>query len=86
MYYLSTLFAGYNPGVSTRLVLDSGPAIFVNLTDPNTNRDPTSAGDPKPAVRWGISGMSNGTHKLVVSLGPTSDGQVATWGEVDAFM
>jgi hypothetical protein len=76
VYYLCPLFAVVPP-VSTLLTLDSGPANWVNLSsDRNQNS----------AVRWWMDGLENGPHQLVVSLGQSSTGQTATWGEVDAFM
>ena len=77
MYYMSPLFSGYNPPVSTLLSLDGGPSTWVDLS---------STSDQNSAIRWGISGLTNGTHNLTIFPGTTSSGQVGTWGEVDGFV
>ena len=73
------LYDGYPGGVSTLLTLDSGPAQLVNLT--RVGSEPTVS-----AVRWSASGLTSGTHTVVISLGVSAKGELANWGEVDAFM
>ena len=73
------LFWGYTDGVSTLLKLDSRPPQLVNLT--RVGSEPTTS-----AVRWSVSGLSNGPHTVVISLGRSAKGEVAKWGQVDAFM
>ena len=73
------LFEGYAGGVSTLLTLDSRPAQLVNLT--RVGSEPTTS-----AVRWSATGLSSGTHTVVISLGVSPQGELANWGEVDAFM
>lgn len=73
------LFEGYAGGVSTLLMLDSGPAQLVNLT--RVGSEPTTY-----AVRWSATGLTNETHTLINSPGVSATGQQAGWGEVNAFM
>lgn len=79
MYYLMPVFEGYAGGVSTLLTLDSRPAQLVDLT--RVGAEPTMS-----AVRWSATGLTSGTHTVVVSLGVSARGELANWGEVDAFM
>jgi hypothetical protein len=73
------LFWGYTGGVSTLLTLDSGPAELVNLT--RVGSEPTTS-----AVRWSASGLINGPHTVMISRGRSAKGELAKWGQVDAFM
>jgi len=79
VYYLMPLFDGYAEGVSTLLTLDSGPAQLVNLN--RVGSEPTVS-----TVRWSASGLTSGAHTVVISLGNSARGELANWGEVDAFM
>lgn len=62
--------------VSTLLTLDSGPPQWVDLTNPGFGS----------AVRWSAMGLTNDKHTLVSSPGRGLNGEVASWGEADAFM
>jgi len=75
VYYMMGL-AGND--VTTLLTLDSGPAQWVNLS--------VGSGSGRSAVRWSATGLANGKHTLVNSFGRSAKGEVANWGEVDAFM
>ena len=79
MYYLAPLYSGYAGGVSTLLSLDSGPAQLVNLT--LVSSEPSYA-----AVRWSASGLANGTHTVINTLGRSAQGELAMWAVVDGFM
>ena len=79
MYYLNRLYSGYEGGVSTLLSLDSGPAQLVNLTS-------VGSAPQGYAVRWSASGLANGTHTVVNTLGRSALGELAMWGNVDGFM
>ncbi|KAF7344279.1 hypothetical protein MVEN_01719300 [Mycena venus] len=57
--------------VNTQLSLDGGQAVVVNLTDPNAST--TSDGGSESAqysVAWSATGLSNTTHKLVLTMAP----------------
>lgn len=73
------LFKGYTGGVSTLLTFDNGTAQLVNLT--SVGSQPTTTD-----VRWSATGLKNQTHTLMISLGRSAKGELATWGLVDAFM
>jgi len=60
--------------VNTSLSLDGGSAVVVNLTDPNAST--TSEGGSESAqysVAWSATGLSNTTHKLVLTMAPGGD-------------
>ena len=76
VYYISPVWGGLSPPVSTLLSLDGGEPIWVDLS---------SASDGPYAVRWGIDGLENTTHTLATFLGTNSAGQTGTWGESDGF-
>ena len=79
VYYLAPLYSGYEGEASTLLSLDSGPAQWVNLTS-------LGSAPQGYAVRWSTSGLANGTHTVVNTLGRSALGELAKWGIVDGFM
>ncbi|KAJ7171287.1 hypothetical protein C8R46DRAFT_895374 [Mycena filopes] len=67
IYYLSPRWP-YD--VSTRLSLDGGAPVLVNLTDPATS--PSAAGGAESAltsVVWSATGLANTSHTLVATMG-----------------
>jgi len=78
VYYMMPLFWGYTGGVSTLLTLDSGFPQLVNLT--RVGSEPVTS-----AIRWSASRLTNGPHTVRVSLGRSAKGELARWGQVDAF-
>lgn len=76
VYYLSPLFAGYRPGVSTLISLDGGEPDWVDLS---------SSTDQSSAVRWQALRLTYMRHSVSVFPGTNSAGQIGTWGETDAF-
>ena len=77
VYYITQLWAGYSPPVSTLLSLDNGEPIWVDLS--------TTGQDEPYGIRWGISGLENTTHTLATFIGTNAAGQTGTWGESDGF-
>ncbi|KAJ6532352.1 hypothetical protein B0H19DRAFT_1187358 [Mycena capillaripes] len=64
--------------VNTQLSLDGGQGVIVNLTDPNAST--TDGGGSESAlssVAWSATGLSNTTHKLVLTMAPTGNVIVA---------
>lgn len=76
VYYITPLWSGYSPPVSTLLSLDGGEPVWVDLSSTNGE---------SYAVRWGISGLENTTHTLATFIGTNAAGQTGTWGESDGF-
>ncbi|KAJ6480383.1 hypothetical protein C8R45DRAFT_1100961 [Mycena sanguinolenta] len=67
VYYLSPRWP-YD--VSTRLSIDGGQAVLVNLTDPLTS--PSAAGGSESAissVAWSATGLTNTSHTVVATSG-----------------
>ncbi|KAJ7708119.1 hypothetical protein B0H17DRAFT_971690 [Mycena rosella] len=67
VYYLSPRWPY---AVSTRLSLDGGAPILVNLTDSNSS--PTLPGGPESAlssVAWSATSLANKSHTLVATIG-----------------
>ncbi|KAJ7717603.1 hypothetical protein B0H14DRAFT_2412634 [Mycena olivaceomarginata] len=66
--------------VTTQLSLDGGPGIVVNLTDPNAS--PTDGGSESTvsSVAWSVSGLSNTTHHLVLTMAPSGNSRRGTGG------
>ncbi|KAJ7733662.1 hypothetical protein B0H16DRAFT_1328049 [Mycena metata] len=68
--------------VNTEVTLDGGQSVIVNLTDPIAST--TAAGGSESAqfsVVWSATGLTNTTHKLVLTMAPTGEFIVA-----DGFM
>lgn len=63
--------------MSTLISLDGGDPEWVDLS---------SATDEPHAVRWAKTGLTNGHHTILVSVGLSLSGQWGTRGEVYAFM
>ncbi|KAJ7149766.1 hypothetical protein C8R43DRAFT_1068136 [Mycena crocata] len=69
--------------VSTRLALDSGLPISVNLTDPNSSTTPSGGSESaQSSVAWAATGLRNTTHTVVLTLAPGPGGLII----VDGFM
>ncbi|KAJ7150514.1 hypothetical protein C8R43DRAFT_1191793 [Mycena crocata] len=67
VYYLS---ARWPYAVSTRLSLDGGPTVLVNLTDPDTS--PTPPGGSQSALSsfaWSATNLANKSHTVVATIG-----------------
>ncbi|KAJ7153356.1 hypothetical protein C8R46DRAFT_912587 [Mycena filopes] len=68
--------------VNTEVTLDDGQSVIVNLTDPAAST--TAAGGSESAqssVVWSATGLTNATHKLVLTMAPQGEFIVA-----DGFM
>jgi hypothetical protein len=54
--------------VNTAISLDSGPSTLVNLTDPNHTSG--SGATVESQVVWGMAGLANTQHNLLMFVGP----------------
>ncbi|KAJ7058890.1 hypothetical protein C8F01DRAFT_990301 [Mycena amicta] len=56
--------------VSSRISLDGGIAVLVNLTDPSASSTPAGGSESAPwSIAWFAEGLSQGEHTVVVSMG-----------------
>ncbi|KAJ7894328.1 hypothetical protein B0H14DRAFT_3657618 [Mycena olivaceomarginata] len=64
--------------VSTQLSLDGGPGVVVNLTDPHASTTGDGGSESAAAsVAWAATGLTNTTHRLVLTMAPTGNVIVA---------
>ncbi|KAK7058047.1 hypothetical protein R3P38DRAFT_3304330 [Favolaschia claudopus] len=64
--------------VNVQLSLDGGSGVIVNLTDPDASTtSPGGSESAKWSAVWGATGLTNTTHKLVLTMAPTGDVVVA---------
>jgi hypothetical protein len=67
VYYLSPRWPYY---VSTRLSLDGGASVLVNLTDPNAPTVPWGARETEMySILWSAAGLENKQHTVEVTFG-----------------
>ncbi|KAF8158628.1 hypothetical protein K438DRAFT_1620396, partial [Mycena galopus ATCC 62051] len=67
VYYLSPLWPYY---VSTRLSIDGGQSVLVNLTDPYTSSSPPGGSESaESSVRWSAINLANTSHTVVATYG-----------------
>ncbi|KAF7378149.1 hypothetical protein MSAN_00239400 [Mycena sanguinolenta] len=67
VYYLSPRWP-YD--VSTRLSIDGGQAVLVNLTDPLTSPSPPGGSESAvSSVAWSATGLANTSHTVVATYG-----------------
>ncbi|KAJ6587443.1 hypothetical protein DFH09DRAFT_909559 [Mycena vulgaris] len=56
--------------VSTRLSLDGGPPVLVNLTDPNSSPSPAGGSESAAySVAWSATSLANKSHTVVATMG-----------------
>ncbi|KAJ7266411.1 hypothetical protein B0H12DRAFT_1179588 [Mycena haematopus] len=67
VYYLSPRWPYY---VSTRLSIDGGQAVLVNLTDTSTSSSPPGGSESAfSSVAWSATGLANTSHTVVATYG-----------------
>jgi len=76
VYYLSPKWP-YT--VNSYVSLDGGPAVLVDMTGPPAN-SPNGQETIASAPLWGVTGLTNGVHRVVVTIGPSG------YAVVDGFM
>ncbi|KAJ7732981.1 hypothetical protein B0H16DRAFT_1468276 [Mycena metata] len=64
--------------VNTEVTLDGGQSVIINLTDPIASTTAAGGSESAPfSVVWSATGLTNTTHKLVLTMAPTGEFLVA---------